>query len=275
MELLTASLLFILGSIIGSFLSVITYRTHVKEKGIVSGRSKCPNCKEPIKWHNLIPIISWLALRGRCGECGKKISSHYLVMEVSTGLLFLLAFTKWNFLQAIGSSVNPDFSHYAIDWQSLSTLIFYLIEFTFLAAIFFYDLIYKEIPDRFSLPAIAIAFVGGLLLNILSWQEMLIGAAIIGGFFFLQFILSKGKWIGGGDIRLGILIGVLLGWKFGAVATIIAYFIGAILSMHLLLNKKVDRKTEIAFGPFLVAGTLIALFNGPELLEWYLRTMTF
>lgn len=275
MELLTSLIVFILGSAIGSFLSVIIYRVHTKEKGIVSGRSKCPNCKKKIKWRNLIPIFSWLALRGRCGECGKKISSHYLVMELATGLLFLLAIGKWHFIQAIPSTVNPEFSTYSTDWQLLSNLVFYLIQFTFLAAIFFYDLMYKEIPDRFSIPAIAIAFTGGLILNIQSWQSMLIGAAVAGGFFFLQFILSRGKWIGGGDIRLGILIGVLLGWKMGIVAMIVAYFIGAAFSIYLLLNKKVERKTEIAFGPFLIAGLLIALFHGEAILNWYLTTLIF
>ncbi len=275
MQLLTTIIVFILGSVIGSFLSVIIYRVHSKEKGIISGRSKCPFCKKKIKWRNLIPIFSWLALRGRCGECGKKISSHYLVMELTMALLFVLALGQWDFIEAIPSTVNPEFSNYIINWQNFIIFLFYLVEFTFLAAIFFYDLMYKEIPDRFSIPAIALAFAGGIMFNLLTWQNMLIGAAIAGGFFLIQFILSKGKWIGGGDIRLGVLIGVLLGWKFGIVALIIAYFIGAVFSVYLLLNKKVERKTEIAFGPFLITGLLISLFHAETILAWYMANLIF
>lgn len=261
MDLFYSALIFVLGTAVGSFLSVVVYRLHTGEKGMIRGRSQCPACKTKLKWFHLIPIFSWIFLRGRCSDCGKKISSHYIVMEFVTGLIFLFTFLNWNFIDQFN----------AIDWTTLQTFILYIVEATFLLAIFFYDLMYKEIPDRLSIPAIAIAIIGVLSLQILRWDNMLIGAAVIGGFFLLQFIASKGRWIGGGDIRLGVLMGALLGWKLGLTALAIAYIIGGIFSLFLLLKRKISKNSEIAFGPFLVTGTFIALFYGQAILDWYLN----
>ena len=251
MELFFTTIAFIIGTAFGSFLSVVVYRLHSGEKGIVRGRSQCPACKTKLKWFHLIPIFSWLYLRGRCNDCGKKISSHYFVMELVTGLLFAFSYLQWG--------------------QDLQLLAFYLIEICFMLAIFFYDLMYKEIPDRLSLPAIVIAIVGVLALQILNWQEVLAGGLLVGGFFLAQFVLSKGRWIGGGDIRLGALIGVLLGWKMGLAALAIAYITGGLISIFLLLKVKITKNSEIAFGPFLVTGALVVLFFGEEIINWYLN----
>ena len=275
MTLFAAALSFILGSAIGSFISVLLYRIKTKEKGMLLGRSICPHCKKKLKIRHLIPILSWILLKGKCGYCSKKISSHYLVLELITGLLFLVAFINWNFIEAIPSSVDPSLFNYTIDWEILKIFIFYIIEFTFLIAIFFYDLMYQEIPDRLSLPAVALAITGGLIFGIPTPINMLIGGVGIFAFFAIQFILSKGKWIGGGDIRLGALMGVLLGWESGLLALILAYFTGALIGSILLLKKQVTGKSAIPFGPFLIIGTLISLFYGTEIISWYLNLMTF
>ncbi len=232
----------------------------------------CPHCKKKIKAKHLIPLLSFLFLRGKCAYCGKKISRHYFVLELITGLAFLTAFFQWNFLEIIPSTVDPLFLNYAIDWKIFETFIFYIIEFTFLVTIFFYDLMYKEIPDRLSLPAIVIAIAGGLLLG-MPPLEMLYGGVLIFAFFALQFLLSRGKWLGGGDIRLGALMGILLGWKLGLIALILSYVLGALVSIILLLQKKVTRKTAIPFGPFMVIGIITAIFFGNEILSWYLNTL--
>jgi leader peptidase (prepilin peptidase)/N-methyltransferase len=273
MTLLTATLMFILGTTIGSFLSVVIYRLYKKKKGILLSRSICPECKKQLKWRHLIPILSWLFLRGKCAYCGKKISSHYLVLELLTGLLFLAAFLQWNFIEEVPSSVNPEILNYMINWDTLEILIFYLIEFTFLIAIFFYDLMHKEIPDRLSFPAIVIAITGGLIFGEPSPLNMVIGGGGIFLFFALQLILSKGKWIGGGDLRLGALMGILLGWEKGLIALVLAYLIGAVVSIILLIQKKVTQKSTIPFGPFLITGIIIALFYGTEIINWYLNLL--
>lgn len=268
-------IVFILGAAVGSFLSVVVYRLSHKSKGIINGRSYCPHCKSKLKWRHMIPIISWIALSGRCNSCAKRISSHYLVMELITGLFFVAAFLQWNFLVPTTSTVSADVLTYVVDWANLEKFIFYIVEFSFLIAIFFYDLMHKEIPDQLSLPAIVIAITGGLLIGEPVWSSMLIGGLAIGGFFLLQFVLSQGKWIGGGDIRLGVLIGVLLGWQHGVLAVIFAYFIGALIGTILLLKKTVNRKSEIAFGPFLITGTALSLFYGERFLEWYFNFLMF
>jgi len=267
MILLASVLIFIFGTIIGSFLSVVLYRTKHKKKGIMLSRSMCPGCKKKLKWNYLIPIFSWLFLKGKCGYCGKKISSHYLMLELITGILFMSAFLYWPFIAA-------KTGYLVIDWQILQEFIYYLIITIFLELIFFYDLFHKIIPDRFSLPAVVIAIAGGLTLGLVSPLSMLIGGISLGLFFALQFIISKGAWVGGGDIRLGLLAGVLLGWQLGILSLVIAYVLGASFSIVLLAQKKASRKTEIAFGPFIVAGIFITIFWGTEILNWYLNTLT-
>lgn len=249
MNQLSLIIFFVLGSTIGSFLSVVIHRLHHQEKGIISGRSQCPNCKNKLKWQEMIPIFSWLYLKGHCRHCRKAISSHYFVLELTTAILFALFF---------------------LNWQSIPVLSFYLIELSFLIAIFFYDLMYKEIPDQLSLPAIVIALIGNLFLGLIDIESMLIGAFVLAGFFLLQFILSQGKWIGGGDIRLGLLMGLLLGWQQGLLALALAYILGGFISLFLLSQAKIRKNSEIAFGPFLVTATIIAMLKGPEILDWYL-----
>ncbi|MBI5753979.1 prepilin peptidase [Candidatus Peregrinibacteria bacterium] len=282
MKLLVATIIFILGTAIGSFLSVVIYRLQTEKKGLVMGHSMCPSCKKQLKWHHLFPILSWLFLRGKCAYCGKRISVHYLMLELLTGLIFLVSFLKWNFLVGVPSIVNPQFLDYLINWHKLATLVFYLIEFSFLIAIFFYDLMHKEIPDQLSLPAIAIAIVGIISFspNMSTLVNMLIGGGIIFLFFFLQYVLSKGTWIGGGDIRLGALMGILLswgvqspGWLNGILALVIAYLLGGVISLGLLAMKKLTRKSTIPFGPFLVIGTVTAIFLGDKILNWYFNSL--
>ena len=270
MNLLIALLIAILGLTIGSFLSVVIYRLKSKTKGILLGKSICPHCKKELKWRHLVPVFSWLFLRGRCAYCQKPISAHYLATELLTAITFLAIFLNWNFLETVPSIVDPNFLNYGISWPIFEIFIFYLIEASFLIVIFFYDLLHKEIPDILSLPAIVLAIAGGLFLNLVQPLAMLIGGLSIGLFFALQFILSRGAWIGGGDIRLGILMGILLGWEKGVLALIIAYVVGAIFSLILIAQKKATRKTVIPFGPFLIAGTFIALFFGEKILAWYL-----
>lgn len=274
MTIITALIVFILGTAVGSFLSVVTYRTK-KNKGIVLDRSICPSCRKQIKWRHLIPIFSWMFLRGKCAYCGKNISFHYFALEVLTGLLFLAAFFSNNFLEIIPSITNPEFLSYQIDWRIFEMFAFLIIEFSLLLAIFFYDLLYKEIPDRFSIPAIVIALVGGLTFGAPSWESMLIGGAGVFLFFFLQLVLSRGAWIGGGDLRMGILMGFLLGWEKGILAVVLAYFTGAIFSIYLLIRGKVTRKSAIPFGPFLAGSTILVLFYGEEILGWYLDKLIF
>ena len=273
MKTILTILTFMLGASIGSFLSVVIYRIKHNKKGILTGRSICPNCDNTLKPQYLVPVFSWLFLKGKCGFCGKKISANYFFLEVFTGALFAITFLKFNFITSIDNTVIPNATTDIVDFKALNFFIFYAIEFTLLSAIFFYDKMYTEIPDRLSIPAILIALVGTVTLGILTPLQTIIGAVAISGFFLAQFILSRGRWIGGGDIRLGAIIGAILGWKLGIIALMIAYITGSIAAIALLLQKKSKMKNQIAFGPFLIIGLLVAIFYGEQILNWYLGTM--
>jgi leader peptidase (prepilin peptidase) / N-methyltransferase len=275
MTIIATILIGLLGASIGSFLSVLIYRVKNKKKGIFLSRSFCTSCKKKIQWQHLMPLFSWLFLRGKCAYCGKKISAHYFILELTTAFVFVMTFLKFNFVLSTPSIVNPDFFNYSIDYFTLETLVFYLVEFTIMMAIFFYDALYQEIPDRFSVTAIALAIVGAILLGNPDAINMLVGGLAIGSFFLLQFLISNGRWIGGGDIRLGILMGLLLGWELGLLAIILSYFLGSIYAFYLLATKKVTGKSAIAFGPFLVMGTILSIWYGDVILDFYLSTILF
>ena len=234
----------------GSFLNVVVERLRHKES-FLRGRSHCPHCKKTLGILDLVPIFSFLFLMGRCRHCHKKISWQYFFMELGTGLIFSLIY------------INFDFK--------LPTT-YYLLISCFLIIIFLYDFKYYLILDKITIPAIIIALAGNLLLGQV-WWELLLGAAIAAGFFLLQFLVSKGKWIGGGDIRLGVLMGLILGWKLVLIALFIAYGIGAVFGIILILCKKKKLSSSMPFGTFLTLATFITLIYGNIILEWYLNML--
>lgn len=241
-------LLFILGASLGSFLSVPIHRIHTGDKGILLGKSACPHCNKKLGPKELVPIFSYLFQGGKCGKCKGPISWHYPVLELSTGLLFVA-------MAAMGMDPLPLYLFYVL------VLIF----------IFFYDLLYKEIPDVVMLPSILLAFIATFHPATVTVWNGLLGAFVLMFFFFVQILLSKGKWLGGGDLRIGAFMGLILGFKLTILAVFFGYLIGAVVSVFLLLTGKVTRKTMVAFGPFLVLGTLIAVFYGDLIIDWYLN----
>lgn len=238
----------IAGLILGSFLSVLIHRIHTGQCGILFGKSACPHCNKKLGPSELIPLLSYVFQGGRCRKCKKPVSWHYPVLELSTALLFVA-------LAALG----------------FTPLWLYLLYGLVLVFIFFYDLLYKELPDEIMLPAIAVAFFASFLPGTVPFLSGLLGAGALILFFLLQIFISKGKWLGGGDLRIGAFMGLILGFKLMLVAVFASYLVGALVSIGLLLSGKATRKSMIAFGPFLVLGTLIALFYGNFLIEWYLN----
>lgn len=251
-------IVFIFGLIFGSFLNVVIWRTHVKES-ILTGRSHCPKCRHILGPVELVPVVSFLAQKGKCRHCGKPISWQYPLVELATAVLFLLAYLPYEL-----RLTAYNFFLLARTWFVIATLV----------VIFVYDLKYYLILDKIIYPAAAVVFLtiplvsGGL--NWWSLADAGLAAAIGGGFFLLQYLISKGKWIGGGDMRMGALMGLILGLKELFVALFFAYVIGAIFGLALVATKKKTMKSQIPFGTFLAAGTLIAMFWGVEILKWYL-----
>jgi len=256
MEILFYIFIILLGLIFGSFIAAWVSRAH-HEVSMWAGRSHCVSCQYTLQAVDLIPVASFLLLKGKCRRCETPISKHYILTEVFTGLVFLMValFFGVNFFV-----VTPIF-------------VFTLLASLFLVAILVSDLLYQEIPfDMTVLPSIML-FILSVGLGLSPWQDMVLGAIIAGGFFLLQYLISKGKWIGFGDVSLGLLMGVILGWQGTLLALFLAYVGGAIISILLLLYKKVDKKTPIPFGVFLSLATFVAMLWGEQIIDWYLHLL--
>lgn len=253
--------IFLFGLIIGSFLNVLVYRRHTGES-IVNGRSKCPHCGHVLTWTDLVPVFSFIFLRGQCHYCHKKISWQYPLVELVTGLLFVVAYI-------IESKLPIANLQFTIDTNLILILLRDFVAISALVAIFVYDYKWMIIPDSIALPALALVFAINWLTGT-TLTNLLIGALVGFGFFAVQFYVSKGVWVGGGDMRLGALMGALLGWPLIIVALFFAYIFGAIISVFLLIKKQATGKTAVPFGVFLVPSTILTLFWGQQILIWYL-----
>lgn len=250
MTLWNALLAFILGLILGSFLSMLMPRLHHGEKGIFTGRSHCAVCKKTLRATDLIPLFSYLWLRGRCHACKERISFWYPVTELVSGLLFAALYMQVQ------------------NWEVFAWL---APHFFVLLFIFFYDLRYKEIHDAIMLPAVAFAFLANFWIG--DVQSGLIGAAVGMSFFGLQWLISKGRWIGSGDIRIGAFMGFMLGWPMTLLGIMAGYVVGSVVSIVLLITKNATGKTAVPLGPFLVLGTVLAFFFGDRMLDLYLSLL--
>jgi len=252
---------FVFGLIIGSFLNCLIWRLYKKES--LLNRSYCPKCGKQIAWYDNIPVVSFLILGGKCRRCGKSISAQYPVVELITGLLFVVAYNLNYELRIMNYGVIIHDSLFIIqlvrDWFIISVMI----------VVFIYDLRWSEILDKVSLPACLAVFIMNLALGFNLWN-LLISGIIGGSFFLIQFVISGGKWIGGGDIRLGLLMGLALGWPVVILAIIISYFIGSIVGVGLILAGKKKWGSEVPLGVFLAIGSIISLFWHAQILNWYL-----
>lgn len=260
------AILFIFGAAIGSFTSVVIYRLHTKEQGIFRGRSSCTSCKTELKPLDLVPILSYLVLRGKCRYCSKEISYMYPMLELITGALFAILFFKFQFVDA-----NFAFSEKMLGMYVLYAFYTFVLVFTF-----FYDLHYLKVSDEILLPAILIGLIATLATPLTPhFINALIGAGIGIAFFGLQILVSRGTWVGLGDLRVGTFMGVILGWKLMIVALVLSYFIGSIISIFVAIKQKKFYGVKVPFAPFLVTGTFLTIFFGEEILEWYLNGMWF
>ena len=247
-------IIFIFGTMIGSFLNCLIWRLHKKET--ILGRSYCPRCRHRIAWYDNIPVLSFLILSGRCRHCRGSISWQYPIVELVTGALFVVAFML---------------NHELVSGFRFLPLLKYWFIISVMIIVFIYDLRWYLILDIVTLPACLVVFFLNLILGI-EWQNMLFSGIIGGGFFWLQFVVSRGRWIGGGDIRLGLLMGLVLGWPGIITALTLAYFSGSIVGIGLIISGKKKMGSKIPMGVFLSAAAISVLFWGENILNWYLRT---
>lgn len=248
-------LLFVLGLSVGSFINALAYRLHEK-KPIVNDRSLCPLCAHRLSWYDLIPLVSFAILLGRCRYCRNRISWQYPLVELLTGIVFILPFMG-----------------YGLRVTGYDFLISYYIFVFILLLIFTYDLRYMLIPDSISIPAIIIVFLIQTTYYKLLTTNYLLAAFIASGFFLFQFFVSRGRWIGGGDIRLGFLMGLMLGSPVIIAALMLAYILGAIVTLPLVALGRHTMKSQIPFGAFLTIATIAGLVWGNEIIQWYMSIL--
>ena len=254
-------IIFLFGLTVGSFLNCIIFRLETNQSFLI-GRSFCPNCKHILGWQDLTPIFSFLILKGKCRYCQKPISWQYPLVEISTAVLFVAVFNPQNFLLSA----------------------FYFLLSSLLIIIFVYDLKHYIIPDTIIYPAIIITFFYKLFrfLEFENWNlfgiwnlefgilKPILSAVLASGFFLIIVLVSRGKWMGIGDIKLAAFMGLFLGFPNILFALFSSFFIGAIIGIGLIISGKKTLKSEIPFGPFLVTGTFLSLFFGEKIINCYL-----
>ncbi len=248
--LLLGAFVFVFGAVIGSFLNVCIYRLP-EQQSIAKPLSQCPHCHHPIRFYDNIPLISYLILKGKCRDCGEKISWRYPLVELITAILALFLFAKF--------------------YLTLNFLVFFIFT-AVLIVITFIDLDHQIIPDLLTLPGIPIFFLLAVFVVGVPWMEAAIGLLIGGGVLFLialgYEVITKREGMGGGDIKLLAMIGGFLGWKSLIFVLLFSSLLGAVIGVALMLIKKEDMKYAVPFGPFLSAAAVAYLFWGDAFMQF-------
>jgi len=247
-----AAALFIIGCIFGSFLNVVAYRAP-RGRSIVHPPSACPACGARVRpWDN-VPVLSFLLLRGRCRDCGARISPRYPVVELLGGAVPLLLWLRYG----AGAEL-------AILWPLSYVLIVLSV----------IDLDSRILPDRVTLPGIAVGLIVSPLLGMTTFVESLIGAVVGGGALLLVALLGDAVFrkesMGGGDIKLAAMLGAFLGWKLCLVLLFVAFFAGAVVGVATIAVRGRQWDRTVPFGPFIAFGAFSASLWGDALLRWYL-----
>jgi leader peptidase (prepilin peptidase) / N-methyltransferase len=237
-----------IGLVVGSFLNVVAWRLPRRES-LVRPRSRCPRCATAIAPYDNVPVLSWLALRGRCRHCGARISAKYPVVELATGVLYALVVATKN-----------DPAQVALG----------LLLVTALVPITLIDLELRLIPNRITLPAAVAAVVAGVVLDIDFVPEQVIAGAAAGGFFLLA-ALAYPRGMGMGDVKLAGMLGLYLG-RAVAPAVFVALIAGVLVGAAIIARKgaREGRRTAVPFGPFLALGGILGLFAGDAVVDAYL-----
>jgi leader peptidase (prepilin peptidase) / N-methyltransferase len=256
-------LVFILGLCVGSFLNVLVYR-EAEDEGFLLGRSYCDACKKKLSWYENIPLLSYIFLRGCCKGCGRKISLQYPLVELLTGVQFV-----WIYFLLRGNLAF--FSRFEGFYSFLSLFLYFGIG-ACLLAIFVADIKYFIIPDSAIFLAVILSFFK--LWADYRYTGMIdfstLPSAVLTALFFLFLVLAtKGRGMGVGDIKLGFLMGLLLGFPEILAALFTAFLTGALVGVILILTGKKGLKSKIAFGPFLILGTVISLIYGQKILFYF------
>lgn len=230
-------------------------------------RSQCLECGYQLRWYDLIPVVSWLSLRGKCRNCRHFIGWFELLMELGVAVFFILSYALW----PGGLETAYDLVHFGL----------WLVAGVIMAILLGYDQKWFLLPDKLT---IALAVVGLAIVAVVSAESHDVGGTllaalgsvgVLAGLYGFLYVVSRGQWVGLGDVKLGVGLGLLLfNWQLALAALFLANFIGCLIVIPLMMAKKLQRSAHIPFGPLLIAGTVIAWLWGPQIIDFYLATFT-
>ncbi len=275
---------FVLGLVFGSFLNSLVYR--IESENDLSGRSFCPECRKTIRWYDNLPVLSYVILKGRCRNCEKKISIRYPLIELLVGFVFLIAFCG----SEAGRSLSWWFGEVLVDSEAIvgsgfpagdfAALLVLLVIFFILILVALYDATTKYVLSYYVYAA-ALLSVGYNLfqfdrewgfVNLYEFFLPFVLSALIPAFLFWLIVkLSRERAMGLGDIEIAVLVGLFLGWPLVLVSYYFAFVVGAAWGVFLIFRKKAGLKSEVPFGPFLIAGVFFAFLFGEQIIRWYDR----
>ena len=234
--------------------------------------SQCLHCDYMLKWYDLVPVVSWLSLKGKCRNCRKPIGWFEFVMEIGVAAFFVLSYILWPNTLTISLDNGLEIAHFVL-WLAAGVV---------MAILFAYDAKWFLLPNRLSLAlsvigagifGITIAQTGDVTGTLLS---ALGSVAVLAGVYGLLYVVSKGRWVGFGDVKLGVGLGlILVDWKLAIAALFLANLIGCLVVIPLMAAKKLKRTSHVPFGPMLIGGMVVAWFFGSAIMNWYLTGLGF
>ena len=253
----------VIGAAMGSFIDALVWRLHTK-KNFLSDRSECESCHHKLGILDLVPVVSWLILRGKCRYCRKPISPVVVLTEVTMAMIFVVSYLVW--------------PYGFVGWQAVTLFALWLVSLVILGALLVYDLRWMILPDKLVFPLIALGLVmAGFYVAVTSDASVttfvlhvLSGIGMIAGVYWLIYVLSKGKLVGYGDVKLNIFIGSVLGWQKALLVLCLANVIGFIVVLPGMLLGKLTRKSRVPFGPFLIVAFIIGVLFGDSIINWYI-----
>ena len=243
---------FIFGLIIGSFLNVVIYRVP-RNQSIINPPSHCPKCNTKLKWYDMIPLLSYIILKGKCRYCGTKISFQYPLVEFLAGITFVIVFQKFGW------------SLQFLKWIVFTSL---------LISTGLIDLSEGIVPDIIVLPGLILGVLFSIFSGKTGMLESIYGLTTMGAFFLIVILLSRGG-MGWGDLTFGAMIGSFLGFQLSLLTLLLAFVSGALTGLAAIIIKKKGRKDTIPFGPFLSIAAFVASIYGFEILKIYLKFLHF
>ncbi len=239
---------------------------HLKKTAVAKDRSVCLHCGHTLQWYDLLPLVSWLSLRGKCRYCHKKIGNLEPLIEISMAVFFVVSYVWWPLpLDTV---------------LEIARLIIWLLAGFGMAILFAYDAKWFLLPNSVVFPLIGLGAVNALIViasssqPLLATLDVLLSCATLSGLYYVIYVLSRHQWVGFGDVKLGLALALLLGsWQLAILALFLANLIGTIVLAPQLLSGKVKRHAHVPFGPLLILGWAISGIFGIAIQQWYLGIM--